>query len=147
MTVLRVRITSEFLGFVISSDGQIQGPKGRWLKTFPNKNGYLRFNTYRNGKWAQHSVHTAVCVAFHGPRPDGQLVRHLDGDPLNNRSDNLAWRTYTDNEADKKLHDRHLVGERHHMAKLTEADVREIRSCPEFRGVGTRLAAVYGVNP
>jgi hypothetical protein len=45
-------------------------------------------------------VHKLVALAFLGPRPDGQEVRHLDGDPLNNRADNLAYGTRTENLLD-----------------------------------------------
>ncbi len=45
------------------------------------------------GGGVQKSVHADVLVAeaFHGPRPYGHVVRHLDGDTLNSRFDNLTW--------------------------------------------------------
>ncbi len=141
---VRVRIVPEYPGLVISSDGRIQGPSGKWLKAFPGKQGYLRFNIYRgNQRWTQHGVHAAVCVAFHGPRPEGQLVRHLDGNPGNNQAENLAWGTSLDNEADKIRHGRSLTGTRHHQAKLTEDDVRHICSSGM---TGRALALNYGVT-
>lgn len=45
-------------------------------------------------------VHQLVAMTFHGPRPEGQEVRHLDGDPQNNRADNLAYGTRTENLLD-----------------------------------------------
>jgi hypothetical protein len=45
--------------------------------------------------------HRLICEAFHGPAPEGRnVVRHLDGDRLNNRPENLAWGTYAENSAD-----------------------------------------------
>jgi hypothetical protein len=41
-----------------------------------------------------------VALAFLGPCPDGQEVRHLDGDPLNNRVDNLEYGSRTENILD-----------------------------------------------
>lgn len=38
-------------------------------------------------------VATLVCGAFQGPRPDGHEVTHLNGDALDNRAENLVWRT------------------------------------------------------
>jgi hypothetical protein len=45
-------------------------------------------------------VHKLVALAFLGPCPDGQEVRHLDGDPLNNRVDNLEYGSRTENILD-----------------------------------------------
>jgi DNA invertase Pin-like site-specific DNA recombinase len=53
--------------------------------------------------------------------------RHLDGDPTNNRAENLAWGTPQDNADDTVMHGRSTRGGRNPMAKLTEDDVREIR--------------------
>ncbi len=39
----------------------------------------------------------------------------------------LSWKTHIDNEADKRAHGTLLVGSRHSNARLTEADVREVR--------------------
>jgi hypothetical protein len=50
------------------------------------------------------SVHTLVALAFLGPRPAGQEVRHLDGDPANCGVSNLAYGTKRENEADKRRH-------------------------------------------
>ena len=45
-------------------------------------------------------VHRLVALTFQGPCPQGQEVRHLDGDPLNNCADNLAYGTRTENILD-----------------------------------------------
>lgn len=45
-------------------------------------------------------VHTVVATAFHGPRPPGLQCRHLNDNPRDNRPDNLAWGTPTENMAD-----------------------------------------------
>lgn len=49
-------------------------------------------------------LHVAVCETFKGPRPPGYIVRHLDGDKLNNSVDNLVWGTYAENRADYRVH-------------------------------------------
>ena len=45
-------------------------------------------------------VHALVALAFIGERPTGMDIRHLDGDPKNNRVDNLCYGTRTDNILD-----------------------------------------------
>lgn len=52
-------------------------------------------------------VHHLVAEAFLGPRPEGHQVRHLDGDPDNNRADNLAYGTRSENTRDMVRHGTH----------------------------------------
>ena len=50
-----------------------------------NADGYRALTVKVNGKNATRFVHVLVMEAFAGPCPPGFQVRHLDGDPLNNR--------------------------------------------------------------
>lgn len=45
-------------------------------------------------------IGTLVAAAWLGPRPDGAVVRRLDGDPLNDRPENLAYGTPEEESAD-----------------------------------------------
>ena len=38
-----------------------------------------------------------VCEAFYGPRPEGYQCMHLDGNPQNDKPENLAWGTVYEN--------------------------------------------------
>jgi len=60
----------------------------------PDRDGYqtVKLGTRRV------RVNVAVQLAFAGP-PE---VRHLDGDRENNRPENLAWGSRTENEQDKR---------------------------------------------
>lgn len=49
-------------------------------------------------------VHRFVCMAFHGLPPVGMEVAHLDGNCLNNKPENLAWVTHSENEKHKQVH-------------------------------------------
>lgn len=96
----------------------------------------------RNPK-KQYLVHRLVLEAFVGPRPDNCEARHLDGDPSNNRLDNLAWGTKAENEADKIKHGTLLCGTANPASKLTEADVLRIRASNKRQ---VDLAQAYGVS-
>jgi hypothetical protein len=48
----------------------------------------------------QHDIHVLVALAFIGPRPTGEYVRHLDDNPRNNCLENLAYGTPAENQAD-----------------------------------------------
>ena len=83
-----------FPGYGVSDRGRVRlGSK--ILKPFEDRSGYLLVYL---GKTAR--IATLVCEAWHGPRPKGQVVRHLNGDNQDNRSKNLAWGSQRDNAED-----------------------------------------------
>lgn len=75
--------------YQVSSYGDVRNLKtGRVLSGTINEDGYRRFYLSENGKCSPHrsfTAHALVMRAFAGPCPDGMQIRHLDGDPLNNR--------------------------------------------------------------
>lgn len=98
-------------GAVRSLDRVIGGPhghrkwKGRKLKPHPAKAGGYDMVSLRDGGRDRYvSVHTIVLEAFVGPRPEGKLCRHLNGDPTDNRLENLRWGTQKENAQDSILH-------------------------------------------
>jgi hypothetical protein len=99
------------------------------------------------GSRPKRKVRVAVLVAevFLGPRPEGMQVCHNDGNKLDNRLANLRYDTRLGNDRDRILHGTSNRGETNVHAKLTEAEVREIR---RWRSGGTPtavLADAYGV--
>lgn len=62
-------------------------------------------------------IHRLVLETFIGPAPEGLQTRHLDGNPRNNRLDNLCWGTPKENQADRALHGTDNKGERNPMYK------------------------------
>lgn len=115
--------------------------KGRVLKPQKRKADQDHL-CVRLGQVNARFVHQLVMLAFVGPPPAGLIVLHHDDDPTNNRLSNLRYGTHVDNEADKDRHGRVSWGESRPAAKLTEADVREIRKSE--RGF-YELARQYGV--
>lgn len=76
--------------------------------------GYLMVKLARNGKWREWPVHQIVTAAFLGPRPDGIVTRHLDGNPLNNAITNLAYGTQAENVQDSVIHGTHKDARKTH---------------------------------
>lgn len=110
--------------------------------------GYVQGNLFDGrGGSRPFRMHVLVLEAFVGPRPLGKLSRHLDGNHANNRVENLAWGTQLENMADSIAHGTRPRGERHCRAKLTEAQVREIRRL-SAAGLGSyaELGKAYGVT-
>ncbi|NPZ46295.1 HNH endonuclease [Pseudomonas aeruginosa] len=66
------------------------------------------------GKRKRERVHRLVAILFHGPRPTPfHQVCHVDGDKLNNSSNNLYWGDARENAADRKRHGRTSSGAKH----------------------------------
>lgn len=118
---------------------------GRVLKGCVAHRGYQRVSLSRDGKPYLSYVHALVAAAFIGPRPPGQLVRHFDGNPVNNRPTNLLYGTGVDNMADAAAHGTLRRGENHNMAKLTEHQVRAIRRLHRVHTY-KHLAREFGVS-
>lgn len=113
------------------------------LQTPINQDGYPRATLHReNSKQISEPVHRMVALAFLGPKSVNAQVCHRDGNPSNNRLENLYWGTAKTNHEDAKRHNRTKWGE----AKLTWAEVNGIRACVA-RGLSHRkTAARFGVE-
>lgn len=77
---------------------------GRALSPGPRSRGYLQVNLSLHGVVKPYSVHVLVAAAFHGPRPKGMEIRHLDGNKANNQPSNLAYGTSSENKQDAIRH-------------------------------------------
>lgn len=91
-------------------------------------------------------VHTLVLEAFHGPRPLGAVARHKNDDPRDCCADNLEWGTQKQNIEDKKSNGGYRCGEANHRAKLTDAQVLELRSDSRYRWKPAEYAERFGVS-
>ena len=123
----------------------------RELKLNPSSNGYLRAVLYvAPGKKHHCMVHRLVAEAFLAPKPKMAKgrphLRHLNGDPLDNRASNLAWGSAWDNCQDTVRHGRSTRGEKDAMAKLTEGDVRQIRSMLKVGLTQQFIGDCFGVS-
>jgi hypothetical protein len=78
---------------VVRSNGRSFQLRGRVLKLFPDVSGYLGTTVRVDGQPIRLCAHVEVAAAFIGPRPEGLVVRHLDGDPQRNDLQNLAYGT------------------------------------------------------
>jgi hypothetical protein len=77
---------------------------GRILAQQPYASGHVSVTFRRHPDRYQMSVHRLVLLTFVGPCPPNMETRHLDGQPSNNRLDNLCYGTRRENMADRIRH-------------------------------------------
>ncbi len=120
-----------FPGYHATEDGGIwsakRGPIARLKTCQKGTSSYLGLHVCVGGKAYTHYVHELVALAFHGARPVGHQVMHLDDNPRNNRADNLAYGTPAENVAQIWTTGRGRRGEKQPAAKLTADLVVAIR--------------------
>lgn len=99
------------------------------LRGWVDADGYVRYSlTDADGVRAAVAAHQLVAWAFIGPRPSPDYeVAHENGSRLGCHFSNLRWALPASNQHDKILHGTSVVGERNSHAKITEADVQDIR--------------------
>lgn len=93
--------------------------------------GYLSVRVVTDsGRRVRRMVHQVVCYYYHGPRPSPQHeIRHLNGNRLDNRPENLRWGTRKDNADDRERHGRtyHMTTEEARAKALKAAHVINAR--------------------
>ena len=136
------------------SDGQPQGIPGCMLRPVTRDNNGIRYgevtlSDIESGRrHVIRKVHHLVLETFIGPRPGGMVTRHLNGDSLDNRLENLTYGTHQENVDDRSRHGRthRPIGELNGRAKLTADDVWNIR-CDISNGTRRpTLASEYNVS-
>jgi hypothetical protein len=100
-----------FPDYEVSSLGRVRSYKQRApriLRHGSNRCGYAQVRLCIQGILHTRTVHTLVAEAFHGPRPEGLEVRHLDGTRTNNQASNLTYATRLVNMRDQLIHGTHF---------------------------------------
>lgn len=94
---------------VVRSNGYPFPVRERVMKGSPDFYGYMMIKLPGRGT---RPIHKIVMETFVGPCPTGMEVRHLDGDPANNKLSNLSYGTHTDNMYDAIKHGTFMGGYR-----------------------------------
>lgn len=118
----QIRDVPGYPGYRVSNTGKVfsclrasgrggLGPTWRELKQRTDKRGARSVNLRWNGSTFFRRVHHLVLEAFVGRRPKDLVCCHYDGNPSNNRVDNLRWDTLSANAEDsvRQRLQRHLA--------------------------------------
>lgn len=109
-------------GYEVSDHGRVRSylqrnNPGKVLKDAAGAKGHrvvVLSRALADGGPHQRMVHQLVLEAFVGPRPEGMLALHRDGDPENNHLDNLYWGTHSQNGKDAVRHGTHHQSSKTH---------------------------------
>lgn len=131
---------------VVRKDGTTARLQDRILKSRVDHYGYMAVILCVHGKHLTRKIHHLVLETFIGSAPAGHQAAHNDGDKTNNRLENLRWATPKDNSADKIAHGTLCWGVGHGRAKLSEADVKQIRELLIQRIPHGVIAQRFGIH-
>ena len=128
MTAEEWRVIPGYSDYEVSNLGRVRSYRNRWGKRDTARLLNLRVHvkpmsltTYRrariftdSGELKERYVHGLVLAAFVGPRPDGMVTRHLNGNGADNRLANLRYGTQVENAQDRIDHGRHAGAAKTH---------------------------------
>lgn len=147
-------------GRVFSTGGRTR--RGGMLHVYTTKNGYQSVTLSGDGRRGSTPLHRLVALHFCDGHDDtNDVVNHIDGNPSNNRADNLEWCTQSYNirhaidvlgrnigghpcsDETRAAIRRAMTGRPGTVRKFTEDEIRAIRA--DHRS-STQLAKAIGVN-
>lgn len=139
------------LSYSITTNGDVFSWKNKHpkkLKATIARNGYRRVDMIVNGDRLYKNVHRLIAETFLERKTGQEVVRHLDGNRLNNHVPNIAWGTHKENAQDTVKHGRLKLpkNEQHSSSKLTRVQVLEIYDKIHNGYSEKELAALYGIN-
>jgi hypothetical protein len=140
----------DFPGYAVGVDGSVwsmRRPPPRRLRAFADPEGYLLVTLRASGRPKTVRVHRLVANAYlPAPAFAPAQVRHLNGNPSDNRAENLAWGTALQNAADRGRHGRTARGTRVPSAKLDSGSVAAILAELARGRSQDSIAREYGVS-
>ena len=119
---------------------------GLVLKAQTNPAGRRIISLHDGTRQQSYAIAPMVAAAFIGPKPDGTVVCHGDGDHRNDAVVNLRYDSQAGNCADKRKHGTHQEGGLVGTARLNAEQVRGIRAMRARGATQDRIARAFNVS-
>ena len=87
--------------------------KGKFLKFFTSKKGYLYVGLNKNKRQKTHLVHRIIGEHFVLNPLNFPEINHIDGNKQNNYANNLEWATSSQNQIHAFKHGLQIITEKH----------------------------------
>jgi len=122
--------------YEISNTGKIKSlPKSgsgnslseKIMNDFDNGKGYRYITLTNKTKRRNFYVHRLLAESFISNPGKKPFVNHLDGNKANNKLSNLEWSTESENMEHASVLGLLPSGEKNHLSKLKEIDIKQIR--------------------
>ena len=127
--------------YEVSDRGNVRRIGGGIRSLHRDRDGYLSLAMSGGGRRVSKArVHILMLEAFIGERPQGQVCRHLDGNPGNNVLTNLRWGTESENQHDAVAHGRNHEVHKTHCPRGHPLSGPNLRPSSLRRGQRTCLA-------
>lgn len=126
------RQIDNFPDYFITNEGKVYSQRtNKVLSPIRDHYGfitYLYVVLYNGKEHKKISIHRLVAETFISQKPYKEaVVRHLDGNSLNNNVENLAWGSRLEDKEDQQRNGNIPVGIYHRNSKLTVEQLLEIR--------------------
>ncbi len=82
---------------IIKTKKGMRFQKGKVIKPYIDKDGYLKIGLHKNGICKNEFIHRLVAIAFIENPQNKRTVNHKDGNKQNNNVTNLEWATHQEN--------------------------------------------------
>ena len=137
----------EFPNYSIDEYGVVINlTSGKIIKYQLDKKGYMMVHL-KNIKTKNRYVHRLVAQMYVSGEGDDLVVNHIDCNILNNHYSNLEWVTRKRNSEHAVENNLYPKGQTHHLAKITDSQVMEMRELNANGLSQKKIADRFNIDP
>jgi hypothetical protein len=128
--------------YMVSNMGRIKDDKNRLIISVSKQKTYKSIAIPQKGIYKTLRIHRLVLEVFDRLPKSYEVARHLNGIETDNRLENLAWGTQSQNAKDAFEHNRR----KRPNTRLDKEKVKFIRGCEYHRGLYKKLSEKFNIH-